>query len=266
MNVDRDLERQLASLYSDEGLLRAPDRVLTATLANIENTPQRRVLSRVPWRIRIMSTPIRLAVAAVAVIAVVAVGLAYLSRPALIGPGPTTTQAPSPSPQSTLGTSPAPVATHPPLSQHFASALHGISLSYPAGWSERAATEPWTSSIPLFEDPFNDVMYDESTENLKFIGVASQLLGNRSGGDWLTQTMNDPKWEPPCPAQSRSTTIDGAAGVIVTYCPDGVLTALATVEDRGYLVVLYGVGDRAWFEEILATVQLDPHSAAPTPL
>ena len=34
----------------------------------------------------------------------------------------------------------------PPLTQSFTSPLHGISLSYPEGWTAQAATEPWTES------------------------------------------------------------------------------------------------------------------------
>ena len=39
----------------------------------------------------------------------------------------------------------------PPLTETFTSPLHGISVSYPEGWTARAATEPWTdgpSPIP----------------------------------------------------------------------------------------------------------------------
>ena len=34
----------------------------------------------------------------------------------------------------------------PPLTQTFTSQVHGISVSYPEGWTARAATEPWTGT------------------------------------------------------------------------------------------------------------------------
>ena len=49
MSSNRDLESRIADFYAQEGLLRAPDRVLSAALTTIETTKQRRVLSRVLW-------------------------------------------------------------------------------------------------------------------------------------------------------------------------------------------------------------------------
>ena len=55
--------------------------------------------------------------------------------------------------------------------------------------------------------------------------------------------------------------VDGAPGMIAVHCPDPVLTALAWTADRGYLIVSYGIDDRAYFDQILATVQLSPEDA-----
>ena len=49
---------------------------------------------------------------------------------------------PTPSPEP----SPSPPASAPPLTQSFTSTQHGISLSYPEGWTAQAATGPWTDN------------------------------------------------------------------------------------------------------------------------
>jgi hypothetical protein len=193
----------------------------------------------------------------VAVIAVGALGLAVL-RPgqAPIGGQPSPSLQPSPSPS--LSPSPTPL---PALTQTFVSTMHGISVSYPARWNTRKATEPWTTGIPKFDSEFGDVAYDNSTDDLKFLGLASQALGGLSGAAWVSKTATAPEWESECPPQPEPLTVDGAPGKLMTICPSGALVALVTTADRGYLVVLYGVDDRAWFNEILATVQLHPEDA-----
>ena len=57
---------------------------------------------------------------------------------------------PSPEPTASPEPSPSPPASAPPLTQSFTSTQHGISVSYPEGWTAQAATEPWTdSTFPL---------------------------------------------------------------------------------------------------------------------
>ena len=65
--------------------------------------------------------------------------------------------APSEAPASAA---PSPVSP-PPLTQSFTSPLHGISLSYPEGWTARAATQPWTDrpGTPQFIHPGFDVLH-----------------------------------------------------------------------------------------------------------
>ena len=78
MNDDRTLERAARS-WLEAGPTEAPDHAVEAALRRIQTTHQERDV-RVPWRVRSMSTPARLAVAAIA-IAVVAVGGAFILRP-----------------------------------------------------------------------------------------------------------------------------------------------------------------------------------------
>lgn len=88
MNAKPDLERRLASFYEAEAPQRAPDWVLTAALATIETTPQRRSFIRVPWRFPPMNGLPRLAAIVVAVAAVAAVGFVAMTGGGL----PTPTQ------------------------------------------------------------------------------------------------------------------------------------------------------------------------------
>jgi hypothetical protein len=96
MTANDDLERRIADFYETEATPRAPDWLLASTLANVDTTPQRRALIALPWRLRHMNTYAKAGVAIVAVIAVVAVGLAFFRPGSTSGVG--AVQAPSPSP------------------------------------------------------------------------------------------------------------------------------------------------------------------------
>jgi len=101
MTDDRSLERAARS-WLETGPTQAPDRVVDAALLRIETTTQERDL-RIPWRLPKMFTPAR--VAAAAVIGVLLVGGAYLyigkpGQPAVGGPEPSASAAPSTSPSA----------------------------------------------------------------------------------------------------------------------------------------------------------------------
>jgi predicted small integral membrane protein len=144
------------------------------------------------------------------------------------------------------------------LTETYTSAIHGISISYPAGWRVRAATEPWTTGIVQQESAFGDVIYESETDS-PFIAMASQALVGKTAEQWsadYVSVMED------C-GPTEPVTVDGASGVIGVNC----FLALVVVEDRGYLIWLYRVDDIDWFREILATVRLHPEGAqaAPSP-
>lgn len=211
-----------------------------------------------------MSTSFKLAAAAL----VLTVGGCAMSNPATAGPAGA---AASPPPTGGLATSPtptpAPSAVSSPLSGYeppeltgtFTSAMHGLSISYPAGWSTQAATEPWTTSGPFyFRDPVGDFFYDPERTDHLFIGVASQPLGDTPFEEWSTDFLAAEGCAP-----TGTVTIDGAAGVLGADCGQ----ALVSVDGRGYVFWLYRSDDdpeleawdsQAWFENLLATVQLDP--------
>ena len=155
-------------------------------------------------------------------------------------------------------------STPPPLTQTFASTIHGISISYPTGWLTAAATKSWTGGFPTFQDPVADHLYDGSLMDHLFVGLASQPLAAKPGDRWAADIVEANDCGPTEPIA-----IDGAPGMISADC----LAALVSVEDRGYLVMLYrsaddpgleALYDRTWFEQLLATVDLRPEDAVDT--
>jgi hypothetical protein len=267
MNANHDLERRLADFYASEALQRAPDRVLESVLAASEITRQRRAVIRLPWRFPIMNSYAKVAIAAVAVIAIGAVGLAVLRPGTSPGVGGQVVT-PSPEPSSS-GSPPAtnrPTSSPslaPPLTQSFTSTLHGISMSYPEGWTAQAATEPWTGRDPaLFRMPQADFLVDTGRFDHLFLSVASQPIGDSTPGEWAAEKLTYRG----C-AASEPITVDGATGLIGA---DDCNAAAVTMDGRGYIIWLYtspdepslsATYDTAWFEDVLATVQLKPEGA-----
>jgi len=156
---------------------------------------------------------------------------------------------------------PSPVSP-PPLTQSFTSQMHGFSVSYPEGWTARAATEPWTGTGgPHFPDPYADLLMDPVDPEHLFLVFGSQPIGSSTPDEWVAETMAADE----C-AATEWIAVDGATGLIGAGCNVvGVTTA-----GRGYRIRLYTSGDdlsahepydRAWFDEVLATVQLQPEDA-----
>lgn len=198
-----------------------------------------------------MNTYARLALAAVGVIAIGAVGC-----------GQALTPSPESSPSATSRPAPSPTSA-PPLTQSFTSTLHGISMSYPEGWTAQVATELWTDEgIFSFRVPQGDFLYDPVLTDHLFLAIASQPIGDSTLDEWAAEKL----------AQEECTvtepiTIDGTTGLIGGADCN---IAAVTTGGRAYLVWLYTSGDepwlssmydRAWFEDALASVQLHPEEA-----
>jgi hypothetical protein len=263
MSAPRDVDR-LLDAFLQEGPMELPDASYDQVRARIDQARQRAFLG--PWRFSVMNNNIvrvGLAVAAVVVIAIIAINL-------LPGTNPPGSGGPSASPsveayEAPPSAEPTAASSAPPLTQSFTSSLHGISVSYPEGWSAEAATEPWTdSTFPLsFEEPHADWLYDPDLTSDLFLTLASQPIGDSTPEEWTAAQMASGEG---C-AATEPITVDGAAGLIGTAdCNVVVVTAA----DRGYWIQLYTSGDdpsavaaydRAWFEEFLATVQLTPEDA-----
>ncbi|HSL77018.1 MAG TPA: hypothetical protein VK867_08740 [Candidatus Limnocylindrales bacterium] len=262
MNANDSLERGIADVYEREAPQRAPDWVLASVLDTVDKTPQRRVLIPAPWRIHPMNSFAKLAIAAVVVIAIGALGLSVLGprSPSGVGGQPSASASLRPSPS----VSPDPSAP-PALSSTFTSTRPAYAISYPTGWKFLPASQPWKSEL-YFQSPEGDSIYDGQLLDHLFLGIASQPLGGIAGDAWVTGILGGPEG---CgEGGSQPITIDGASGRIC-----GGLAALSAA-DRGYTVRLYTSGDEpwleryydsAWFQQVLETMQLRPEDAIDTP-
>lgn len=260
MTANTNLERRVAEHYASEPPMRAPDRVLHAALATIETTKQQRGLAALR---RYFDMPSYIKVAAAAVILIAVGGFALLQL-APSGPGgPTATPSPTPASSPTASPIPEPTYVPPPLTETFTSDLHGVSLSYPEGWTAQAATERWTNPYPpQFADPSGDLLYDpERDDGHLFIAIGSRPLGETPLDEFLSDYRSGEGCTP-----IGAIVIDGADEAFGTSCN----LVLASSDGRGYVLMLYTSGDdvdlrsfdsAAWFEEFLATVQLHPEDA-----
>lgn len=176
------------------------------------------------------------------------------SLAASTAPSSSRSTAASPSPTVPASVGPGPTET-------FTSAIHGISISYPAGWAVQPATEPWTAGPFFFQDPVGDFLYDPSLTDHLFLALASQPLAGESPETWAEDLIAIED----C-GSSEPVVVDGAEGLIATECG----MALISTDDRGYMIRLYVSSDdpelpdlynRAWFDEVLSTVQLNPQDA-----
>ena len=260
MTAHHDLDEQLTSFLRD-GPDELPYQSFDAVRGRTEQTGQRVVIG--PWRLPEMNKIVTIGLGAAAVVVALYVG-AQLYGSSTGGfcsqttatPQPTASAEPTASPEP----SPSPAPTAPPLTQSFTSTLHGISVSYPEGWTARAASEPWTdSTFPLrFEMSHADFLYDPVLTSGLFLTIASQPIGDSAPEDWVARQLASDEG---CSA-TEPITVDGGTGAV------GCTLAVVTSAGRGYWIQLYtgdevpeDVYDRAWFEEVLATVELHPEDA-----
>ena len=265
MTASRDPDR-LIRAFLHEGLDELPDPVYDAVRDRIEQTRQRAVIG--PWRTSNVNRYLQIGLAAAAVVVIAVVAFNLLPGSPAPGGEPSAT----PEPTATPEPSPSPIAA-PPLTQTFTSTVHGISLSYPEGWTVLAATEPWTDCLycsPVHSAPYVDVLLHPVHDDGLFLRIASQPLGDSTPEDWVAAQMASEELDPPLGRGCTTTEpiiVDGATGL---SGGDTCLVAVVTTAGRGYHIDLFvspdnldlvAQYDRAWFEEVLATVQLHPEDA-----
>ncbi len=263
---DRNVDRVIRSWLRED---RHEDvsRVAGTVLDLLHTTPQRRS----PWwlarRFPFMNKIVSLGLGAAAVVAALVIGAQVLGPPATDGVGGAPSASPSltPAPTATSDPSPSPIAA-PPLTQQFTSTLHGFSVAHPEGWTAEAATEPWTdgpSTHPITEPHADHLSHPTLTDHL-FLTITSQPIGDSTPEDWIAEQMAE---SPECTA-TEPIMVGEASGLIGSEGCD--LLAVVTTAGRGYWISLrvsqddpaaVAPFDRAWFEEVLATMQLHPEDA-----
>jgi hypothetical protein len=152
MTDDRSLERAARS-WLEDGPTAAPDHTVDGALARIETTRQERAFV-VPWRMPTMNPAMKIAGAAVLVVAAIAGSIYLLGGDdggfgAASTPTPTPATSPSASADESATPNPAPSPFDPfdPAAydtwEAFSSEIYDVRIGYPAGWSVIPATRAW---------------------------------------------------------------------------------------------------------------------------
>lgn len=270
MTTDSDFDR-IAAAWLADGPNELSDRVLDAAAEQIHLTRQRRA-TRAPWRFPTMTTPVR--VAAAAVIGVLAVGGAVLvlgrpGQPAVGGPSPSHDASPAASASASAG-----VGT-------FTSPRYGYSIDYPAGWTATPATAAWRSDADtLYGDPSLDTI---GTTDARLAVASQPLLGTTYVHLQLREGQTPDEWllanchasGPTARSCGPRIQIGGQPGWLDedgspasggTVATGGVIFDAAVVYgDRGYVFTLDGKVDRALFNTLMAGVTFDAQSAIDLP-
>jgi hypothetical protein len=217
MTEDRSLERAARS-WLENGPTQAPDRAVEAALLRIQTTPQERDL-RIPWRFSTMSTPARVATAAVIGVLVVGGAFFILGRPGqsgVGGPGPTatSTQTPTQTPTPT----PAALRDGPLAAGTYVTAFTT------EGWTTCPNPDAPDCNDPVVTEPvrFTFTVPDGWARLENVIWLAKEQSGAPSGasfvfgpGNWL--------YSDPCLTPENDTGADTPVGPTV----DDLATALA---------------------------------------
>jgi hypothetical protein len=175
----RDLERTLDTFFAS-GTDEVANRVIDAALEAIEHTPQQRV-PLLAWRPPSMSTPFKVASAAIAVVLVAIVGAFVLGRglSGTVGtkPLPSSSSASSPaaSPSTIAATPTSSTSPSAPTTSRFTSPIYGYTIELPAIFQPTPATTKWTTSEVILSDAtWVDRFF--AGPSGAFVGIASQPL------------------------------------------------------------------------------------------
>jgi hypothetical protein len=182
---------------------------------------------------------------------------------------------------------PVPSATPlPPLAATFVSAIHGYSISYPAGWSVRPATKPWLTGFAAQSDQAiedeTDHFVATTRDTLRVTSLA--IPAGQTFDAWLVDYRNsliDAGVGPESPETWAKVNIGGQPGLwwggSTEYDPPGG-GAVVAVGGRAYVFRAQtlvnpfnnqpdtrGYLDPDQFVLMLATVHFDPASAIGAP-
>jgi hypothetical protein len=245
MTDQRELDRLLGA-YFVEGTNELADRVIDAALDQIDHTQQRRAM-RAPWRFQTMTSPMRLATAAL--IGVLAVGGAlYLSRPdqsTVGGPVPSAGASPSPSELAVVGPSAAPTPQVPATSG-VAGGGSGSAHYEITGPDAASGDAKFASSIrDTSSDAFSQsVRFQDGSLviRIKFPGPGCVISGIGQGSDCgtvdiSTATVSLHDGGPSCTWDIAPLTANDGAGTV--ECINAVNPAHATTPNRVTITFTY---------------------------
>ena len=281
MNVQRDPDAILAA-WLEEGPDVLPESTRRAIAVSTRTTHQSRLPNWLPWRASNMNGMSRLAIAAVAVVAVVVGGLLIL-RPGTDQPGgvggpgspvPSLSAAPSASPVPSASPAPSPAAIPEPpvgaLTRAFTSPTFGYSIQYPAGWT----VTPTTGEGPT---PGGADEFVSAAGGWYLRALSRAVPDGVVVDDWILQTLQQSD-DPGCMPRRdtmESVTIDGNEGRVLGFCgtpPAPQIEATVVVDKRAYLFTLFDPQEapseaeaRALFDRLTTTITLDPGSAGGSP-
>ena len=154
MTTPRDRD-EILSAWMDEGPSQLPDQTRRAIAVAIPTTSQRRSIAARLWRSPQMQQLPKLAVGAMAVVAVV-LGGAFLLGPTSHSSagGPTLTPATASAQVTPPAATPSPPVGGTPIAMvTYASRQYGYSVDLPRTWSVTPASEPWPAGDRLEADP-----------------------------------------------------------------------------------------------------------------
>jgi hypothetical protein len=279
MSIKRDPDAILVA-WLEDGPTRLPDATRRAIRVAARSTDQRRRPARASWRLPFMNTYARLAVAAIVVVAVGAMGLALLRPAGSTGPGgvvlPSATPTPAPSisptsaPSAAIATPAAPPqATPAPTSVAFNSDLYGYRLALPTGWSAAPARVRWDGTgQPAYNDPSVDRF--SGSPSLSTFGFAAPtgLALNVYADDVIARTAQFHGDTCPDPPKSReSITVGGSPARFIAFDCGLLINIVVVVHNgTGYEFVMRDTGvnaatdphDRSALDAILGSVKFAP--------
>jgi hypothetical protein len=260
-----EIERTLDGFFA-EGPETVADQALVRTFDAIDRTKQRRELFA-PWRFPLMITLPRLA--AMALVAVIAVGgAAYLlGSHSSVGVPAQTSPPPSPTAVVVIPTANDGMATDISTWTAFTTSRYGYTVSWPnsPGWIYSPATGDWAgqNAYAMWASPTNapwvDKFYDQTTQ-VTVTAVATTIPAGTTEEAFIDAYLKPGESVPAtCPELAhamRSILIDGHPGRETTRCGDQA--GFVALGQRMYVFSISAQGRVPFLDAYLKTVKLPP--------
>ena len=260
-DVERVLDRYLA-----EGAEQVPDRVIDEALDEIDRIPQRRAL-RVSWRYSFMPAFLKPALAGAAVMAVLVVGIMYLTRAPTdsVGGPPMARPSPSASVPTSAPASPsaAPALTDTSNWVAFTSEQYGYKIAHPPAWTVEPATRDWSLKNDRTDwvghgvaDGFLGVAAGLTTRVTAF---AEDVPPGMSEDEWLAAYYVDAPAGCGPTDDVREISVDGHPGRFINAdaCNDAA-QAFVFLDGRVHVFAVWRENQEALLEAFLSTVEFQP--------